>query len=341
MLGDDRPRRGFTLIELLVVIAIIAILLALLLPAVQAAREAARRAQCINNLKQIGLALHNYADLQNTLPPGSITFQESPRDCTAQPRGHSLFTMILNQMEQAPSFNAINFAFAAVSTTGPPLDSAVNSTGFLGQVASYICPTDTPTNPASPTTAAHYAQCSYAGVAGTIDIWRWTCGCIPAPGSDGIVCFDRIELMPDGVFGNNWCFALREFDGGLSNTLLIGEFSRFASDPDLPFNQWTSALRFRSTFPGVTRPQCLATTVPRINAPLMIPDAPTNNPIGWRDDPQNYAFGQFGFRSLHGGGATFLLADGSVRFLKETINTQVYRALGSRNGPKIISADSF
>jgi prepilin-type N-terminal cleavage/methylation domain-containing protein len=341
MLGDDRPRRGFTLIELLVVIALIAVLIALLLPAVQAAREAARRAQCVNNLKQIGLALHGYADIQNTLPPGAITYQESPRDCTAQPRGHSLFTMILNQMEQVPAFNAINFAFAAAGPQGAVDAGAVNSTGFLSRVATYVCPSDSVTNGSSPTSAAYYAQCSYAGVVGTIDIWRWNCGCVPAPGSDGIVCFGRIELKPDGVFGNNWCFALRELDGGLSNTLLVGEFSRFVSDPDPPLNQWSYAMRLRSVYPGVTRPQGLASTVPRINAPLKLPDAPTNNPIGWRDDTQNYSLGQFGFRSLHPGGAAFLLGDGSVRFLKEEINPQVYRTLGSRNGPKVISSDSF
>src|SRR4051812_14940000 len=96
-----RGVRGFTLIELLVVIAIIAVLIALLLPAVQAAREAARRAQCVNNLKQIGLGLHNYHQALNTLPPGDLTMAWADFGAS---------TFLLPYMEQQPLYNAINFA---------------------------------------------------------------------------------------------------------------------------------------------------------------------------------------------------------------------------------------
>ena len=116
----SRPHRrragspgGFTLIELLVVIAIIAVLIALLLPAVQSARESARRAQCINNLKQIGIALFNYHDSQGILPMGSEQFGDQDTVCAYWPFGHSLFTAILPYVEQGPIFNAINFAFVA------------------------------------------------------------------------------------------------------------------------------------------------------------------------------------------------------------------------------------
>ena len=114
------PRRrssisGFTLIELLVVIAIIAVLIALLLPAVQAAREAARRAQCVNNLKQIGIALHSYHDAHGSLPIGSQGYQSWDTSCSYFPRCHSMFTAILPYVEQATVFNAVNFSFGAVA----------------------------------------------------------------------------------------------------------------------------------------------------------------------------------------------------------------------------------
>src|ERR1700730_17563331 len=112
--------RGFTLIELLVVIAIIAVLIALLLPAVQAAREAARRVQCVNNLKQIGLAVHNYHDVVGVYPPASIMHNAADlaTNCSNDglSRSHGLFTYILPYIEQANLYNAVNFTFAAGST---------------------------------------------------------------------------------------------------------------------------------------------------------------------------------------------------------------------------------
>src|SRR5262245_25088723 len=154
-----RIRRGFTLIELLVVIAIIAVLIALLLPAVQAAREAARRSQCTNNLKQMGLALHNYHSANNAFPPAKIYAGSCS---TASNGGAGLvlnttaFTLILGYMEQTPLYNAYNFnqvssnaawSYAPPASSGPPnrvpMGTAwVNTTVVGSMIASYVCPSD-------------------------------------------------------------------------------------------------------------------------------------------------------------------------------------------------------
>jgi prepilin-type N-terminal cleavage/methylation domain-containing protein/prepilin-type processing-associated H-X9-DG protein len=350
---QERSRQGFTLIELLVVISIVAVLIALLLPAVQAAREAARRVQCSNNLKQIGLALHNYHSVHDTFPPGAIGLPSHPIGCTR--RGHSVFTLLLPFVEQTPAFNAINFNFASYLSQGPLNDGWINWTGLSHRVATYICPSDTKQipklskleDPVNGVTYNAYTQGSYAGVAGTVDIRLYCGGCNGHPlGTDGgQVCFGDPELRPDGAFGRNHGFPDVAFRDGLSNTLLIGESSRFPNDPDPYFNIWTIAtVTFpQSSIPGVRRPQALATTVPRINAPLREPDVEPTHPTTWKDDdPRNEEMGQLGFRSNHPGGANFLFADGSVHFLKETINRKgVYWALSTRIGGELVDANSY
>src|SRR5260370_41925909 len=127
-----RLKRGFTLIELLVVIAIIAVLIALLLPAVQAAREAARRAECVNNLKQIGLALHNYDGTHQTLPPGYISNFNAKGDDTGP--GWGWASMMLPQLELNTVFNAINFNLS--------IELAQNQTSRLPTAKVFLCPSD-------------------------------------------------------------------------------------------------------------------------------------------------------------------------------------------------------
>ncbi|MGO9463323.1 MAG: DUF1559 domain-containing protein [Isosphaeraceae bacterium] len=363
--------RGFTLIELLVVIAIIAVLIALLLPAVQAAREAARRASCVNNLKQITLAVLNYESVYGSFPMGAIINQDANYGytCALPNFGYSLFALILANMEQAPVFSSINFLFPPGGNNYLGQNSgAINNTGMITRINSYVCPSDfaqTPF-PISLTTNG-YSQSSYAGSAGTFDIWRWNCGC--PPGTGGLSCQGSEQIAGDGVFFGNVSIRLQSITDGASNTIAVGETSKYQNDLDTEFNSWSRALWFGSSNPGSTRPEGNASTVPRMNAPFYLGDAdggpsgpkytqslaPTGEVNGWLYLQNGFdcrVLGQFGFHSQHPGGANFSFCDGSVKFLKETIdmgnpnftppiNIGVYRQLSTRKGGEVISSDTY
>ncbi len=334
---SGKVRRGFTLIELLVVIAIIAVLIALLLPAVQAAREAARRSQCVNNLKQVGLAMHNYESSIGKFPLGATTAVTNQGTATpvcptdgSTPltrKKHTMWTLILPYVEQQNAFNSVNFDFAAKDMQAGIHAGAVNYTGLKTTVAAYICPSDIP---ASPITSANaYSQGSYAGSFGTIDIIRYT-SC-------------PYEVEPDGMFGRNRCYGIADMRDGTSNTILAGEYSNFKT-PLLTYGNYWNIFDWigPSAFPGVTTIQGgLASTVPRINANVLTPDVPATGTATWRNDPASFNMGQWGFRSLHPGGANFLFGDGSVRFLKSSVDPTIYRGLSTRTGGEVISADAL
>ncbi|MBS0206833.1 MAG: DUF1559 domain-containing protein [Planctomycetes bacterium] len=306
---------GFTLIELLVVIAIIAVLIAILLPAVQQAREAARRTQCRNNLKQIGLALHNYHDSANTIPPGWIS----------GPPGPSRWgwgTFILPQLDQAPLYTGLSGSmgmdyngnpargFSAVMTTlsqPGPLQTALPA---------FRCPSDigTPvvTSPLAngymvmmPPMANTkiYGRSNYPGVFGASVNWMMGMPSTPSP----------------GPFGKNSFRNFSSFGDGLSNTFLVGE----RHSPMVSNGLYSGGDGFWSGVGCDSMPQGMA---------LQLGDCATTHPINARfsTSPDSMSADSYvGFSSLHIGGTHFLMGDGAVRFVSENVATGSAGAGGS------------
>jgi prepilin-type N-terminal cleavage/methylation domain-containing protein/prepilin-type processing-associated H-X9-DG protein len=337
---------GFTLIELLVVISIIAVLIGLLLPAVQAAREAARRASCVNNMKQMGLAMINYESALGSLPMGGAQNGPGDVDCNSPfhySREWGALALMLPFLEQGNIYNSLNFQFRAnskfVKSSGYDA-AATNSTGNLAKVSSYICPSDLPFTFTYAGGNA-YSQTSYFLSGGT---WN-TIGYY-----DGPNCWNNDA--GNGAFDDSLAYKLSQFTDGTSNTILAGEVSRFLNDLDTSFNQWNRFNYFGSAmFPNGGRPQGLAFEVPSINAPAF--DGPMPPGTDYPDDsdfkfwalpanaPQYKNYGAWGFRSFHPGGANFLMGDGSVKFIKISINQFTFMAFGTRNGGEVLSADSY
>ncbi len=336
-------RRGFTLIELLVVIAIIAVLIALLLPAVQAAREAARRAACVNNLKQIGLAMAIYESSHGTLPIG--IFGASPTDSPPCDQGSPIsfhktvnaFALILPYLEATAQYNSINFFVSA--------GYSLNTTGYNTRLGTYICPSDLPSTPLDVTKGfIPTPQGSYGLNLGVTEVVMY--GFYGTAGAAVPGC----EALPqgDGPFNKNYCYPIAAVTDGLSNTVLVGETSRFKDEPASPNQFWSFAYPFTGAL-GELHPTAYAYVVPQINSQLqqLTPTAVTSSMITpaniqtWYTSPGALTLGQLGFHSFHPGGANFLFGDGSVKFLKQTINPTTYRSLGTRAGGEVVSADAF
>jgi prepilin-type N-terminal cleavage/methylation domain-containing protein/prepilin-type processing-associated H-X9-DG protein len=351
------PRAGFTLVELLVVIAIIGILIALLLPAVQAAREAARRAQCTNNLKQLGIALHNYHDSYNRLP---IYYRVDVRDSNnwaldPNPNRGSPLVRLLPYVEQKAAYDLIDFRFGDVQDRqvflNPPTNNQVL---WISQtvVPGYKCPSDSPRPDISSTgwgnnglgrSLSNYQPClgplwinmpptgplgpytgvsPYTGQSGAQGNWfgdnAWWAENWGDPESGA-------AFLP-GVFGrNNWSARLRDVTDGTENTIAIGEV-RPACSFDL----------FAETFWASDNSGSSATV-----APINFPDcsSPWYNPNGLTEAiAPGFATGQWqqdwlttdSFRSRHPNGALFVFCDGSVHFLNDFISYDTYQRLGSR-----------
>ena len=354
-----RHPRGFTLIELLVVIAIIGVLIGLLLPAVQAAREAARRAQCANNLKQMGLALHNYESSANTFPIGyfNLTLSNGCNPNANVTNGHTWESYLLPFMENGALFNAVNFSRT--------YNSRSQFTAWGMQSSSYICPSDTPAEVLDPTQFLKTTPTSYAASAGTTEVMIYAYD--PPTNADRCGSIDC-----NGAFGVTQVTRGADFVDGLSSTIFLGETSRFPNEPaGSPFNfgniggLWQGPPWSGSAAWGDTRFMALAYPVPRINSPPAIGSAAwatfsgtaypncllNTSPLA--TDQPSWALdrttgqvpcrdmGQMGFRSLHPGMANFLMGDGSMKSLRESVNLTTYQALGTRRGGEVISGDAY
>jgi prepilin-type N-terminal cleavage/methylation domain-containing protein/prepilin-type processing-associated H-X9-DG protein len=361
--GSYRAGRGFTLIELLVVIAIIAVLISLLLPAVQSAREAARRAQCVNNLKQLALAAHNYESAQGAFPMGnryiddSSFFDPKPGSCPdgLSWYGHSAFGLMLPYFEGGAQYNALNYSMRANSVT--------NWTSYGSKMATLTCPSDLE----APLYVRPYSQSSYGMSRGTQEniYENWATTTWPDPGAEQASKCNA--ALGNGMFGAENVVKIGGVTDGTSNTTLFGEMSRWPDDPSKGLNWWHFTAAFGMTnssnpslsiggyFDSEVRPQTGAFTYPDINAPPDKTGAIMNQvfcncgttfciPSDWLDPKcmqMVKQLGQYAFRSRHPGGANFAFADGSVKFIKQTIATPTYMALGTRAGGEVVSADQY
>lgn len=370
-----RNRDGFTLVELLVVIAIIGVMVGLLLPAVQAAREAARRMSCSNNLKQIGLALHNYESSYRTLPPArmqpdyivggavqaSYTTYPNTLPAGAWTGFRSVHTFILPFMEQTAIYDLINFSAPTsvrMTMNGAPIN--VNFTAYANAAALFICPSD-------PMTGRVITENNYRANFG---------GSTPYGGAVDTTQNNVVNATSrgNGAFTIGLSNKFSDFVDGLSNTTVFSERNKGSGNnmasalPDRRFDVVTSPNRRQGLIPtNEIFNECLGYT-PAVSTfnfnsmgrwlegsdfsngwPFGFYSATLYNhvaPPNWRGfDCGNWsaiidAPGEHGIvsaRSMHPGGAQVTMGDGSTRFVSESIDVNLWRALGTRAGGEVIS----
>ena len=303
-----RHAAGFTLVELLVVIAIIGILIALLLPAVQAAREAARRIQCANNIKQIGVALHNYLSTYQVFPPGGFT--KLPADMcplvtndVVGDAGPPWTVLILPFLEQQARYDTYDFSRPFAISTWET--TAYNFPFQFKPNHAFQCPSDTNSTPEIANT--NYYGCQGGGAVPWCRSGEW----------------ERV-FFNNGVFHNNSRIKVRDITDGTSNVVLIGEtiYCPAAMPHYDPQVAWDTGLRIWHNA-AMPWPSGLCATMEQINAAGPDYD-PAVHP--WPVGPASSTFA-----SHHPGGCQFAMADGSVHFISEEIDIWVYRSLGARD----------
>ncbi|MCI0360112.1 MAG: DUF1559 domain-containing protein [Planctomycetaceae bacterium] len=345
LVNSARGRRGFTLVELLVVIAIIGVLVALLLPAVQAAREAARRSSCGNNLKQIGLSLHNYHDTQGTFPA-----------TTGFTRGWGLIPMMLPYIEQAPLHATMDFTrqvlcnnkavlearIPVLRCPSDPLPSILPARGFPA-----TCPGNT-LPPDSAAAVTHYLGSFGDGCivgetlgftnAGNASFTNFSCGgcssgaCTsaattslcnkPSQGFGGGQFHRGIFNYLSSASGANGTGGIRiaEVTDGTSSTIMFGHTSGIAMGFD---NVWCTST---GSVNGTSLPINFNIRASIQNGGFFCPGCSMGQP--WRGR---------GFQSHHPGGSMFTMADASVHFIAQTIDMRLYNGLGSRAGAEVVN----
>ena len=353
-------RRGFTLIELLVVIAIIGVLIALLLPAVQAAREAARRGQCANNLKQIGLAMHNYETALGVFPPGRLnTYVKGNGHCWGA------YSQLMPYLELGTLFNAMNFSMNPdpdYTTTS----AVVNQTAAVTTVATLLCPSD------SSHSLVQVGGGLYAGHNYPLNV-----------GSGyAVVQSPPIgQSPPNGIFYENVATRIADVLDGTSQSAAIAETIRstagaptgfsgaalFAQDPLAGFV--LTGNNTAGNAPPITSDAdyaslCLTSSPRGFQATRGIKwlyGAPGHTMYNHRRPPNDKHFDCRGglphsdkspadwqnlslnvaSRSRHPGGVNTLFCDGHVAFIKQTINVATWQSIGSRNGGEIVSSGDY
>jgi prepilin-type N-terminal cleavage/methylation domain-containing protein/prepilin-type processing-associated H-X9-DG protein len=349
---SSRTWRAFTLIELLVVIAIIAVLISLLLPAVQSAREAARRAQCVNNLKQIGLAIANYESALGCIVPGYISLCNG--NCSSgislpqqfavpgynpdafsldQGPGWGWLTLLLPFAEQVPLYGALNCNL--------PTWVADNSTVVTTSINVFLCPSANNPTPTCPMVDANlnllpvanqfFARSNYQYSMG------WNDTSIQPPNQS----YDDAVRGCNGPMYRNSRVRYAGVTDGLSNTVFASEKSPYLADATwvgiipgyrhFAYNAFasigTGGPGLNYDYPGAILASHSGPSL--YEAPQVI--HPPNSPVGHTDE----------FYSLHPGGVNVLMGDGSVRFVKQSINLVAWQDLSSRSGGEVISADTY
>ncbi len=353
-----RIRRGFTLIELLVVIAIIAVLIALLLPAVQAAREAARRIQCTNNLKQMGLAVHNYHDRTNTVPAQCVYPSAS---AIGGGWSYSWAIAILPGIEQQAMYNAYNFSLGATGFSD-------QNTVRYSQISTYLCPSDSISQkPSDPIGTSNYAG-NFGGpgitniASGTVTPYTIvyqgsTTASAPynsGLNSSGVVTFATITdglsntaLFSEhllGLFGN----PVVTYPANAKRAIFTGPVAgAIGTDPTLFVNGCKSiaagATSVRSAAAGYnwTIGYPWYTTNLSYNHVGSPNSLNCTNPADTASGTWTSLLGSSPPTSNHPGGVNVAFADGSVKFIKDSISLQTWWALGTRNGAEILSSDAY
>ena len=352
-MSDRRDRPGFTLIELLVVIAIIGVLIALLLPAVQAAREAARRSQCTNNLKQLGLAMHNYHDTQGSLPWGQMEDDHW--------MDFSGLVPILPFLEQAPLYNSLNMMDLWTATSPALPGYGPNTTATQATVSGFLCPSD-PDRLTTPSGHDNYALCSGSSADSVYTLGP----------------FNGIFIGADpGAVLNTRVYGFRDVLDGLSGTAMMSEKVKGVGGFDSP-RVWdvtkpTSNVYIVASPGNLTSPLPYYTAcnsfVPQVGNSGQLQTGQGYNqsvagiggawhvgypsqtrythvmpPNNWSCDVGSGGAGQQGAHtasSRHNGGVNLLMGDGSTRFARATVTKEVWWAIGTKANNETVDQNSF